>query len=105
MARTQRWTKWLTASDRVEVSITTEGRDVLDFAVQYLARFGSDWHAIIRFDTGHGHPHVDVLSPGGRKLTRALTGLDNREALTYALSEVDRRWESHRTRYERSLQK
>jgi hypothetical protein len=103
MPRTQRWTKWLTAGDRVEVTITTEGREVLDFSVQYLAAFNDTWHAIVRFDTGHGHPHIDTLSPGGGKVTRTLPGLDNRDALTYALSEIDRRWEAHRSRFERSL--
>ena len=73
--------------------------------MQYLAVFNKAWHAIIRFDTGHGHPHVDTLSPGGDKITRNLTGLDNREALTYALSEVDRLWESQCSRYQRSLPK
>ena len=104
MPRDYSWTKWLTDRDRVEVRVQTEGKEVLNFAVQYLATIDATWHPVVRFDTAHGGPHIDILSPAGRKETRDLKGMDNRDALTYALSDIDRRWEFYRQRYRRELE-
>lgn len=101
--RRQGWTKWLTSADRVEVRFETVGRDVTHFSVQYLAEFESTWHPVVRFDTAHGAPHMDVMWPTGNRETRDLKGLDNRDALTYALGDIDSRWEFYRERYEREL--
>lgn len=105
MPRQQRWTKWLTRSDRVEVRIRTSGKEVLGFAVQYLAEMEGRWHAVVRFDTAHGGPHTDILAPGGAKETLRLKELDNRDALTYALTDINDRWEFYRARYQRSMKK
>lgn len=37
------------------------------------------------------------------KRTIELGGMDKSEALTYALDEIDRRWETYRGRYEENL--
>ena len=105
MPRQQRWTKWLTGYDRVEVRIRTSGKEVLGFAVQYLAEMAGTWHAVVRFDTAHGGPHLDILTPGGIKETIRLEELDNRDALTYALTDISDRWEFYRARYQRSMKK
>ena len=48
---------------------------------------------------------MDVLSPTGRKETRELRGLDKRDALTYALTDIDSRWEFYRDRYQRAMKR
>ena len=105
MPRAQSWTKWLTSAGRVEVRLTTERADVLDFSVQYLADIVGEWRPVVRFDTAHHEAHMDVLWPNGQKETRQLKRLDNRAALTYALDDIDRRWEFYRDRYTRMLQR
>ena len=100
MPHTQRWTKWLTSRDWVEVRLVTEGQSVLDFSAQYVAEFDQVPHNVVRFDSAHDEPHMDILKPGGEKEVRPLAGMDKRTALTYALDEIDRRWEFYRQRYE-----
>jgi len=75
----------------------------VEFSAQYVAEFEGHSHNVVRFDSAHGEPHIDVLSPGGQKETRFLEGMDNRTALTYALREIDRRWEFYRQRSEEWL--
>ncbi len=93
----------MTSADWIEVRLVTEGREVLDFSAQYVAEFEGVKHNIVRFDCAHEEPHIDVLRPDGQKEVRLLQGMDKRTALTYALSEIDRRWEFYRQRYEEWL--
>ncbi len=97
------WTSWLSGSDRIEIRLRRDKRAVQAFSVQLLARISDEWHAIIRFDTAHGRPHMDLLWPSGRKETRDLKDLDKNRAFTYAISDIKSRWQEYRARYERAL--
>jgi phosphoribosylformylglycinamidine (FGAM) synthase-like amidotransferase family enzyme len=103
MLKQERWSNPLTHQDRVEVSIVKEKGQVIDFSVQYLAQIKGKWHPIVRFDTAHGSPHIDISQPNGSKQTRYIRGLDNKEALTYALGIISQRWESYRKDYEKGV--
>jgi hypothetical protein len=93
----------MTSTDWVEVRLVTEGKTVLDFSAQYVAEFEGVSHNVVRFDSAHEEPNIDILKPDGQKETRHLQGMDKRTALTYALGEIDRRWEFYRTRHEEWL--
>ena len=53
--------------DRLRIKIETERRNVVDMVVQYEAKFGEEWHPIVRYDCSHGFFHRDVMFPGGKK--------------------------------------
>ncbi len=91
MAIEERWTAWLSGTDRMEVRLSRQRRQVLNFAVQYVAEIGGAYHPIVRFDTAHGEPHMDVLWPGGVKETTELKELDMARAFTYAISDIKAR--------------
>ncbi len=103
MPREERWTSWLSGVDRLEVRLSRERRRVLNFAVQYIAQISDEWHPIVRFDTAHQRPHMDVLSARGAKETTELNELDKARAFTYAISDIKARWQFYRERYERAL--
>jgi hypothetical protein len=91
----------LSEDDEIVVHLERERRAVVKFSVQYRARIRGEWRAIVRFDTAHRHAHQDVSYPDGTQETRELEIDDYGVALTYALRDVQARWESYRNRYER----
>lgn len=62
----------LSFTDYVEVVFDRTGKEVVQFAVQYLANIEGEWHPIVRFDTAHGRSHIDVSHPDGSQETREL---------------------------------
>lgn len=48
---------------------------------------------------------MDILLPDGSKRTLNLAGMDQRGALTYALEDIDRRWEFYKERYRRAMKR
>lgn len=89
--------------DAVLVRFTHIGETVVNFSVQYLARINQEWQSIVRFDTAHGHAHMDISHPGGTQETRKLPAPDYNEALVMAIDDIQARWEFYRERYERWL--
>ena len=87
----------------MEIRLLRDGREVISFAVQYLAEIQGRWHAIVRFDTAHTKPHMDTLWPDGRKETLDLHDLDKNRAFTYAISDIKSHWEFYRVRYQRAM--
>jgi len=93
----------LTAEDEVRISFVVEKGRVIEFAVQYLAMIKGKWQPVIRFDTAHGRPHMDISHPDGSQETRTFPFHDYSTALTYAISYVQEHWEYYRERYEREI--
>lgn len=93
-----------TCQDRIRVSFLREKRWVVNFCVQYEAIILGQWKPIVRYDTAHGFPHVDILHPDGTSDKRELS-LNYNEALTYAIADVMSNWESYRRRYEEAMKK
>ncbi len=78
-----------------------ERGQITEFTVQYLAMIGEKWQPVVRFDTAHGKPHMDISHPDGSQETRMYSFHDYGTALTYAINYVQEHWESWRERYER----
>ena len=103
--------KWLKKSftillsdeDRVEVTFERRGSIITSFSVQYLARIRGYWHPLVRFDTAHGYPHMDINYPDGTKETRSYPFYDYNSALTYAIAYVKEHWQRIREEYERAI--
>jgi hypothetical protein len=89
--------------DRLRMRIETEKGKVKDIVVQYEAKFGDEWHPIVRYDCSHGFLHRDVLFPGGRKEKYPLDIPDLNTALMYAEQDIKDRWQWYRNRYKRRL--
>jgi len=101
--RREEFTVVLTAQDEARVQFDKENDRVLEFAVQYLANIGDEWRPIVRFDTAHGRPHMDISHPAGTQETRELRFYSYNVALTHAIQDVQERWEFYRERYEREM--
>jgi len=93
----------LTHEDLIRVTFHRENDPVTEFSVQYLAQIQGEWKPIIRFDTAHGRAHMDVSHPRGIQDTRELPIQDYSDALTWAIQNVETRWEFYRQRYEEEL--
>ena len=101
--RREEFTVILTMEDQVRVRFDKEGPKIIDFSVQYLARIRDQWQPIVRFDTAHGRPHMDISHPDGTQETRDLHFYNYNVALTYAIKNIQERWEFYRERYEKEL--
>jgi hypothetical protein len=101
--RREEFTVILTMEDEVRVRFDKEGPKIVDFSVQYLARIRDQWRPIVRFDTAHGRPHMDISYPDGTQETRDLHFYNYNVALTYAIKNIQDRWKFYRERYEREL--
>ncbi|MGH2521645.1 MAG: zinc-dependent alcohol dehydrogenase family protein, partial [Anaerolineales bacterium] len=55
----------------------------------------------VRYDTAHGHAHIDISHPDGAQETRELRSKTYREALTMAIADIKAQWKFYRERYER----
>ena len=50
---------------KMYVHITMAGGDVVDFVVRLVDARGEIEHDLARYDTAHGWPHLDILTPAG----------------------------------------
>lgn len=99
----KRWANPLTHQDRVDVRFIKERGQILDFSVQYVAEIAGEWRPIIRFDSAHGEPHMNVTYPDGSSERRDFPAPygDYKTAMTRAIQDINQRWEFYRQRYER----
>jgi hypothetical protein len=89
----------LTDKDRIRAHFTVDKGEVVDFLVQYEALINEKWYAVVRFDTAHGFPHIDILHFDGRKEKFSLSHLTPNDALTMAQLDVGQNWERYRENY------
>ncbi|GJQ48322.1 MAG: hypothetical protein H3C64_01540 [Candidatus Kuenenia stuttgartiensis] len=88
----------------VYVHFKTEKGYVTEFVVKLLSAFEGEWHEILRYDSGHGCPHKDILNTDG-KVTRKIwyDFLDNGQALTMAIKDIKDNFEFYKERYQKWL--
>jgi hypothetical protein len=91
----------LSPDDHVRVNFDRSSPQVLQFSVQYLARIAGEWQPIVRFDTAHGHAHMDISLPDGGQETRKLPFSNYNTALTFAIRDIQEKWPFYRERFER----
>lgn len=81
-----------------------EKGDVKEFVVKLLARFEGTWHEILRYDSGHGCPHKDILNADGDVIRKIWYDfLDNGQGLTVAITDIKDNFEFYKERYEKWL--
>jgi hypothetical protein len=77
-----------------------EKGDVIEFVVKLLSMFEDRWLEIIRYDSGHGCPHKDILDINGGVIRKIWYDfLDNGQALTIAITDLKDNFEFYKERY------
>jgi len=86
------------------VYFKTERGNVTEFVVKLLSIFDGKWHEIIRYDSGHGCPHKDILNIDGKPIKKVWYDfLDNSQALTMAITDIKDNFEFYKERYKKWL--
>ncbi|MDQ3695072.1 MAG: hypothetical protein M3464_15800 [Chloroflexota bacterium] len=88
-------------TDWQRVRIRTNRGRVTDFTVQYETTVDGNRLAVIRYDSAHGFPHVDVMNRRG-ELVEKTPMPDNpplNEALQFAVGDIKRNWPVYRRRF------
>jgi hypothetical protein len=88
----------------VYVYFETERGDVKEFVVKLLCELNGEWHEVLRYDSGHGCPHKDILNTQGEIIRKVWYDfLDNSQALTMAITELKDNYEVYKERYSKWL--
>lgn len=87
-----------TGMEWLRVRFMTEGGQVTAFTAQYETMLNNQPAPVVRFDTAHGFPHLDVLNRRGTVIDKVplLNQPTLGMALTYALKELEKTWPSYR---------
>jgi hypothetical protein len=86
------------------VSFKTGKGEVMEFVVKLLSEFEGEWHEILRYDSGHGCPHKDILDINGEVIRKVWYDfLDNSQALTMAIMDIKDNFEFYKERYQKWL--
>jgi hypothetical protein len=77
---------------------------VTEFAIQLEVCSGGAWVPIVRYDTAHRRPHVDVYLTERRR-TKQFLDLSLAEALTLADEDIKENWERYRDAFLRRTER
>ncbi len=96
--------KYVSDDSIVYVFFENEKRKVVRFTVKLLSIFGNKWYEVVRYDSGHGTPHKDILTPDG-KVSRKIwyKYMNNNQALDFALDEMNEQMEFYKWRFKQWL--
>jgi hypothetical protein len=83
----------------LRVRLKKDRGKITAFVVQYETLVKDQWKAIVRYDTAHGQPHRDVMSPDGRKEKRLLHFPNFSDAFYCAQEDANANWRFYRKRY------
>jgi hypothetical protein len=88
----------------VYVYFETERGDIKEFVVKLLCELNGEWHEVLRYDSGHGCPHKDILNTQGEIIRKVWYDfLGNSQALTMAITELKDNYEVYKERYSKWL--
>lgn len=82
------------------VYFKTEKGEVMEFVVKLLCEFDGKYYEVLRYDSGHGCPHKDILNTEGGIIRKVWYDfLDNSQALTTAIADIKDNYEFYIERY------
>jgi hypothetical protein len=77
-----------------------EKGQVINFVVKLYSIIENKKYEILRFDSGHNHPHKDILNKDGQVIRKVwFRHLSNNEVLTKALFDIRNNFEKHIERF------
>lgn len=91
--------------DRFRYHHRTEGKDVIEFVLQYEAYIEEKWREIVRYDTAHNRPHRDILYPDGTQTKDFFPYWSNAETMTFGERDIKLNWRRYRRAYEEKMKK
>lgn len=84
---------------RLRVRFGKDRGQITGYVVQLEKWLNEEWCPVIRHDSAHGRPHMDVLDLRGREIDKQwLPGTFN-EALTAGVDDLKKNWEQHLARF------
>ena len=86
--------------DRLRVFARKDKGIILEFVVQYEAKFLREWKPVVRYDTAHGFAHKDVMTAKGKTIKQPLFFETYNLAFTYATLDLKSNWKKYRNSYE-----
>lgn len=90
------YTIWLNSETYIVVDFQILEGEVLAFVVRLVHIVGHEHRDVARYDTAHGRPHRDLVSPQGRLRSKSwLKNADFKEALTYAINDFKNNHENY----------
>ena len=96
----------LSSGAEIHVYFETANGLIVDFVVKLIIKIGQVFYEVIRFDSAHGCPHKDILTPDGsikRKVWYEL--LDNNQALDLAVRDLKDNSDIYIERFKKWLKK
>ena len=88
----------------IYVNFNVNKGEVEAFVVKLIANFEDEWHEVLRYDSGHGCPHKDILNTEGEVIRKIWYDfLDNGQALTMAVADIRENNEFYLERYRKWL--
>ncbi|MGD0281537.1 MAG: hypothetical protein ABSB95_04155 [Dissulfurispiraceae bacterium] len=90
----------ITHQDSIFIQIRTDRGTVESFVVTLLCDIQGQRYEVVRFDSGHGSPHKDILDTDGHVARKVWYHyLSNAEAANMAIADIKEHYESYRERY------
>ncbi len=86
----------LTIEDRYRHYHMRFKENVLSFVVQYETKMKEKWLPVVRYDTGHGFAHRDLLNKKGEKTKMPIFIKDYNEALSFAEYDIKTNWKVYK---------
>jgi hypothetical protein len=86
-------------SDRYRHLHVKERGKIVFFRIQYETRVDDLWYPVVRYDTGHGFAHRDLIDRKGNTQKTPLFNQDYNDALTFAENDLKANWESYRRQF------
>ena len=96
----KRYEIWIDEDNLIFVYFTTIKGEIVDFVVKYISYIDEELYEILRYDCGHGVPHIDVLDPKGNTIEKQwLPHLNFKQALTSARYDIEHNYTFYRERF------
>jgi hypothetical protein len=90
----------LDGENSIFVYLETHNGKVTAVVVKYIATIEGEEFGILRYDSGHGVPHVDVLDPHGQTKKKIfLSEFTYKNALVHAKKDVKEHYREYRERF------
>ncbi len=83
----------------VRVRISTVGREVVAFTVQYETLVGDRYVPVVRYDAQHGMPHRDKLNRSGDVVDKVWLPMPNVDALNLGIEDIRTNWQRYKAAF------